>query len=356
MRRPLNQKDQQRIDPEKIKKVLLIRLRRIGDVIMTTPAVSVLKKNFPETELSYVVEKPYADLITGNPLIKETFIIPAHARMKDFFSVVNLIRKKKFDAVIDFHGGPRSSLMTLLSGADVKIGYKIKYRHFIYHIKLPRCSQTGPIHSVENHVNLVKALGIKSGAIPPLYIPSSTEKESSKIEHIMSRYNLSDSQYISLHIGAGNRFRSWDIKNYIKLCGLFTQKSGVKVVLIGAQEDQISANMIIKKTASSPLSLVGDLSLREVRDLISRSSLFVGPDSGPMHIAASTGTPIVALFGPTLPENFGPWRAEHKIIQKILDCRPCRQRQCVHEDFRCLQGITPEQVYEAGLDFLHREN
>lgn len=356
MRRPLNLKDQPRIDPENIKKILLIRLRRIGDVIMTTPAVSVLKKNFPETALSYVIEKPYADLITGNPLITETFILPAHARIKDFFSVVKKIRKKKFDAVIDFHGGPRSSLMTLLSGADIKIGYKIKYRHFIYHIKLPRGPQTGPIHSVENHVNLVKTLGIKSGAIPPLYIPSSIEKENQKIKHIMSRHNLSDSKFISMHIGAGNRFRSWDIKNYIKLCDLFTQKSGVKVVLIGALEDKKSADAIIKKTKSPPLSSVGDLGLREVRDIISHSSLFVGPDSGPMHIAASTGTPIVALFGPTLPANFGPWRAEHKIIQKDLDCRPCRQRQCVHEDFRCLQGITPEEVYEAGLEYLQREN
>ncbi len=352
----MNQKDQPRIDTEKIKRILLIRLRRIGDVIMTTPAVSVLKKNFPEIDLSYVVEKPYADLITDNPQIKETFILPAHARIKDFFSVVSKIRKKKFDAVIDFHGGPRSSLMTLFSGADVKIGYKIKYRHFIYHIKLPRSAQKGPIHSVENHVNLVKTLGIKSGAIPPLYVPSSTEKENKKIERIISRHNLSDSKFISMHIGAGNRFRSWDIKNYIKLCDLFSEQSGVKVVLIGAREDKKSADTIIKKAAFSPLSLVGDLGLREVRDIISYSCLFVGPDSGPMHIAASTGTPIVALFGPTLPAHFGPWRAEHKIIQKNLDCRPCRQRQCVHEDFRCLQSITPEQVYEAGLEYLQREN
>ena len=355
MRRPLNLKDQPRIDAENIKKILLIRLRRIGDVIMTTPAVSVLKKNFPDTELSYVIEKPYADLITGNPLIKETFILPAHSHIKDFFSVIKKIRKKKFDAVIDFHGGPRSSLMALFSGACLRIGYKVKYKHFIYHIKLLRSAQKGYIHSVENHVNLVKALGIKSGAIPPLYIPSSTEKENQKIEYIMSLHNLSDSKYISMHIGAGNRFRSWDIGNYIKLCDMFSKQSGVKVVLIGAQEDKESADAIIKKTESSPLSLVGDLSLREVRDIISHSSLFIGPDSGPMHIAASTGTPIVALFGPTLPAHFGPWRAEHKIIQKDLDCRPCRQRHCVHEDFRCLQGIIPEQVYEAGLEYLNRE-
>jgi len=105
----------------------------------------------------------------------------------------------------------------------------------------------------------------------------------------------------------------------------------------------------LKKSKRSPLSLVGKLNLREVKELISYSSLFVGPDSGPMHIAASTSTPIVALFGPTLPANFAPWQAKAYLIEKKFDCRPCKQRQCIHEDFRCLRSITPEEVYQACL-------
>jgi lipopolysaccharide heptosyltransferase II len=354
MRQPLNLIDQPKIDPKKINKILLIRLRRIGDVIMTTPAVSVLRKNFPETYISYVVEKPYSDLITGNPQINETLILPPHSNLKQFIQTIKKIRNKGYDTVIDFHGGPRAALITLFSGAALKIGYKIKYKHFIYHIKLPRDPESRPIHSVENHVNLVKTLGIKTGAIPPLYIPPSRERETKKVKQIISQKKLLDFKIISIHVGAGNQFRSWNITNYVKLCDLFSKDPEIKIVLLGAKDDKDSIDTILNRTKSRPISLAGELNLREVRDIISHSALFIGPDSGPMHIAASTRTPIVAFFGPTLPENFGPWRATHKIIQKNLDCRPCKQRVCVHKDFRCLQQITPEQVYEASLEYLSK--
>lgn len=98
--------------------------------------------------------------------------------------------------------------------------------------------------------------------------------------------------------------------------------------------------------------MVGKLNLREVRELISRSALFVGPDSGPMHIAATTSTPIVALFGPTLPAHFSPWQAKAYLIEKDFDCRPCRQKRCIYEDFRCLRSITPDEVFQACLRFI----
>lgn len=323
---------------------------------MTTPAVSVLKKNFPAASLSYVIEKPYSDLIEGNPHINQTIVLPSHSNSKYFFSLLKKIREEKYDTVIDFHGGPRASLITLFSGAELKIGYRIKYKHFIYHIKQPRSSETGYIHSVENHVNLVKSLGIKSGAIPPLYIPLSTQDEKEKISQILSQYKLSASKTISIHIGAGNRFRDWGVKNHIKLCRLLTKIPEVKIVLLGAEQDRASAESISAQTGPRSISLAGDLKLREVRDIISHSLLFIGPDSGPMHIAASTRTPIVALFGPTLPDNFGPWRATYKIIQKQFDCRPCRQKECIHKDFPCLQQITPEQVYKESMGFLTRQS
>jgi heptosyltransferase-1 len=110
--------------------------------------------------------------------------------------------------------------------------------------------------------------------------------------------------------------------------------------------------MITQAKEAPILSLVSRLNLRELRELISRASLFVGPDSGPMHIAATTSTPIVAYFGPTLPAHFGPWMAQSTLLEKDFDCRPCRQRQCVHEDFRCLRTISPEEVYNACLPYL----
>ena len=113
------------------------------------------------------------------------------------------------------------------------------------------------------------------------------------------------------------------------------------------------AKEIIRESKSKIVSAAGKLGLRELKELISQTSLFVGPDSGPMHIAASTNTPLVVYFGPTLPAHFSPWKANANIIEKDFDCRhTCRQRECQYKDFRCLQTITPEEVYEASQNYL----
>jgi len=142
------------------------------------------------------------------------------------------------------------------------------------------------------------------------------------------------------------------VDNLVQLTNLLAQRPDVKVVLVGTGEDQKAEEEILKKSTASILSLVGKLNLREAKELISHSSLFVGPDSGPMHIAASTSTPIVALFGPTLPASFAPWQAKAFVVEKELDCRPCKQRNCIYEDFRCLRSIEPEEVYQACLRFI----
>ena len=352
MRQALNQKGRQRLDPPQIKKILIIRLRRIGDVIMTTPAITALREAFPAAFISYVVEEPYRELVEGNPGLDKVIVLKKKQGIKDFFKLIRQIQKENYDVVLDFHGGPRASLITLLSGAKLKLGYRIKYRNFIYDIKLPRAVKGGHIHSVENHLNLVKALGVSIDSSPPLYIPKTRPNEVEKVKKFIDEHRLESHKIITIHISAGNEFRYWGVDNIVKLSDLLGQLPGVQIVLIGTNEDLKADEEIMKKSKTRLLSLVGKLNLREVRELISRSALFVGPDSGPMHIAASTATPIVALFGPTLPAHFSPWQAKASLIEKNFDCRPCRQKRCIYKDFRCLRSITPEEVYEACRGFI----
>ncbi|TEU06574.1 MAG: glycosyltransferase family 9 protein, partial [Candidatus Aminicenantes bacterium] len=308
---------------------------------MTTPAVSALRKAFPDAFISYVVEEPFRELVEGNPDLNEVIVLEKNQSLRDFLGLIRKIRKENYDVVLDFHSGPRSSLITLFSKARLKLGYRIKYRNFIYHIKLSRKPETGYFHSVENHINFVKALGVDVETPPPLKIPQARKNEVVKVKKYIGENGLERFKIITIHIGAGNEFRDWGVENWAKLINLLVKRPQVKVVLIGAAEDKKAEKEILKKSKDSILSQVGKLNLREVRELISNSSLFVGPDSGPMHIAASTSTPIVALFGPTLPANFAPWQAKAILLEKEFDCRPCKQRRCIHEDFRCLRSITP---------------
>ena len=162
---------------------------------------------------------------------------------------------------------------------------------------------------------------------------------------------------IVLHIGAGNRFRYWGTDNLVRLVSLLGEIPGARVALIGSAEDKAAEAEILEK-APGTLSYVGELDLAGTTELIRQAAVFVGPDSGPMHIAAAIGTPIVAWFGPTLPANFAPWKPTGgvRIIEKALDCRPCKQRTCIHSDFRCLQLITPEEVRGQVSSFCGAKN
>lgn len=319
---------------------------------MTTPAVSVLKESFPQAAISYIIEEPYKELVEGNPALSKVIILPKNLSTKEFIKYIRKVRQEKYDVAIDFHGGPTASLIALFSKAKLKIGYRIKYKNFIYDIKLPREPKKGTFHSVENHINLVKALGITTTYSAPLFLPKTQEAEMKRVKTFLSKNNLNNSRVIILHISAGNKFRDWGTDNITKLVHLLSEFPNVKIVLVGACEDKSAEEKILKKSTVPLFSLVDRINLRELKELISRSSLFVGPDSGPMHIAASTSTPIVAYFGPTLPANFAPWQANAFIIEKEFECRPCKQRHCIYGDFRCLRNITPEEVYRACLTFL----
>jgi heptosyltransferase-3 len=182
-------------------------------------------------------------------------------------------------------------------------------------------------------------------------MPSASGEEALEVDDFLEAKGISKGEYIVLHISAGNRFREWGEGHIIELLNLLFQKKGVRVVLVGGAEDRETARIIQERERRAD-SLVGRINLRQLHRLISKARLFIGPDSGPMHVAACTTTPIVAFFGPTLPENFSPWDAEFTIVQKGFLCRPCSQRECVHKDFRCIQSISAGDVYRASLKYL----
>jgi heptosyltransferase-1 len=363
----LNPTGRPRTDPRKI---LLVRLRRIGDVVMTTPAAALLKKHFPGASVTYLVEEPYRRLVEGHPAVDRVITVPAKQKFGDFLRLARKIRRERFDALLDFHGGPRASWITAASGARLKIGYAIQRKGFLYDVRIPRQGPDGPIHSVLNHVNLVRAMGvdIDDAEIQPLTLPAAPAEETARVDRIVKGRAFAAEEdprakpgspaaakFVVLHIGAGNRFRDWGVANAAALVKLLAAEPGVRIALIGADGDRTAEAEIRRAAPDAVLPLAGRLNLIEIRELIARAALYVGPDSGPMHIAASTATPLVAYFGPTLPAVFAPWRpggAPTVILEQSLDCRPCRQRECVTADYRCLLGITPDEVFTACRRFV----
>ena len=326
---------------------------------MTVPAVALLKRFLPEASLTYLIEEPYRRLVEGLPGVDRVLAVPAKQDRRDFIGLLRRVRAERFDTVLDFHGGPRASWITAFSGARHKVGYAIRGKRFLYDVRVPRRPDEGKIHSVQTHAALVRALGFAfdDAEIPPIVLPEPTADERRGVDGLLRETGLETGRFAVLHIGAGNAYRDWGGKNHAGLLRLLGRTPDLKFALIGGAGDKTRQAEVIKDAVRSPGGLdpsriagfAGLLNLIETKELIARAALFVGPDSGPMHIASSTRTPIVALFGPTDPAHFAPWRTEDRltILQKDLDCRPCRQRGCVTEDYRCLMDITPAETAAA---------
>ena len=341
-----------RAEAQPPRSILLIRLRRIGDIVMTTPALGILREAFPAASLSYVVEEPFRRLIEGHPQVDRAIVLPSRPGAAAFARFLLSLRHEKFDAAVDFHGGPRAAWMTLFSRARLRVGYETGAKGFVYNRRVPRASAAGALHSVVNHVNLVRVLTGSDPEIPRLLLPAARPDEAARIDRLLAEAGLDGSRFAAVHISAGNAFRDWDSSHYLKLIERLRGESGVASLLVGSESDRAKESEILGHSPVPVPSLAGRLNLIELREVIGRAALYIGPDSGPMHIAASTRTPIVAVFGPTLPAHFAPWRAEARIVETPLDCRPCRQRHCQSRDFGCIKGISADEVYEACRAFL----
>ena len=347
--------------------LLLLRFRRLGDIVLTTPAVSLLKSRFPGSSLTYLVEEPYRRLVEGHPDIDRVIVVPAKQNRSDFLRLIREIRRERYDALLDFHGGPRAAWIALLGGARLKIGHAIKSKGFLYHRTTPRRGLDSPLHSVETHAGLVRALGadFRKEDIPPLILPPARPEEIARVEALTAAVASGQAgpgggplPLVVLHIGAGNAFRDWGEENAAVLASRLLEIPGISLAAVGGEGDRPREDRIAARLGSPRfLSLSGRLNMIEVRELVRRAVLFIGPDSGPMHLAAGTATPIIAYFGPTLPALFGPWRpglepAKTVILETNPDCRPCRQRVCEPGDYRCLRNISPDEVLAAARPFL----
>ena len=192
--------------------ILLVRLREIGDVVFTTPAIRAVREHFPGVHLAYLVEPVAAAVVANNPHIDEVIVAPRRRGLlglREELALVRRLRAQQFDAVIDFHGGPRASLLTWLSGSPARIGYEIVGRWWMYTQRIARPRALRPRHSVENQWDLLAALGIPRPTPRSFPVEMSNEPEAvAGVGTRLARAGITDDdRLIVMHVSAGNPFR-----------------------------------------------------------------------------------------------------------------------------------------------------
>ena len=349
--------------------ILLIRLRLIGDVVFTTPMIRALRERYPHARLLYVVESAAAPVVAHNPHLTQVIVVPhsrGWKRLRDDVKLARRLRSERPDLAIDLHGGPRSAWLARASGATRRVGYDIRGRAWMYTDVVHRPRGLHPRHSVENQWDLLAAVdpafaGAADRTTFRAEMPVAPEASAS-VAAQLSKHGISAvgsaARLIVLHVSAGNPFRRWPEAAFAIVAAGLVRQSPDRFVLVSAgPSDREAVQRVLAAAreqaggAAERIINAEHFSLDELRALFDRSALFIGGDSGPLHIASTSDVPIVGLYGPTLPARSAPWRPPHLGVASIdageLPCRPCDQRVCAPGDFRCLTSIDPDTVLRA---------
>ena len=345
-------------------RILLVRLRQIGDVVFTTPAVHALRARFPDAHLTYIVEPAGAPIVAHNPHLNEVIVAPRARGVRGLaqdLALARRLRAQRYDIAIDFHGGPRASMLTWLSGAPVRLGYEILGRGWMYTRRVARPRELRRRHSVENQWDLLATLGVAppDRSAYPVEMPADAAVAAAIDARLRDAGVAAGDPLVVIHVSAGNPFRRWPASHFVELVvTLALDDERRRIIVTSGPSEQDAAGRVIGDArqhlgASRARQVVscGEFSLVELRALFDRASLYIGGDSGPLHVAATTHVPVVGLYGPTLPVRSAPWRDARYATESVdageLPCRPCEQRVCAPGDFRCLISIDAARVFEA---------
>lgn len=341
----------------------------IGDVVFTTPAIRAIRRHYPDASLTYLVERAAAPVVAHNPHLDEVIVAERPRGLRRLAYDLRLaarLRRARFDLVIDFHGGPRSAWLARATGARTRVGYAVPGRGWIYTTRVPWVpSLVPPRHSVLNQWDLLTPLGIAAAdpARDGVEMVHGADADARVTERLRAAGVPAKASLIVMHVSAGNPFRRWPAASFAGVAATLAAADPHRYVVVTSGPSEAGAAAQVAAQARQQAAAAADrivrsseLDLDELHALTARAALYIGGDSGPLHIAATTNVPIVALLGPTLPERSMPWR-DPAIPARAVDagplpCRPCHQRHCEPGDFRCLTSIPPSRVVDAARDLL----
>lgn len=336
-------------------KILVIKLRAIGDVVLSTAVLPNLKAAFPNAKIHFLTEKPSAPVVENNPYVDRVLVLPprniSRSRIKYNLSSIRFLRqiqRQQYDMVFDLFGNPRSALITWLSRSPVRVGYRFRARILAYNRRVqPRGDR---IHEVEFNLDALRMLGIPIVTTRPMVF--SGAKDAGRIDTWIRRKFASSDFLAAIHPWGSWEAKRWPLACFAELATRLIRSLKVRVIVLWGPGEKAYAEKVCSLSEEN-LTLAPPTTLKELGALLARCGLLVANDSGPMHIAAAAGVPSVGLFGPTNPKLQGPYGPSGlAIYRKDLSCIGCNRLQCM--DGACMKDLSVDQVEREILDFLNR--
>jgi heptosyltransferase I len=365
------------------RKILLIKLSAVGDVVHTIPVLNKLRRRYPTAQLDWLVRPPIAELLRHHSGITNIIEFEREAwsapwRLAPFVAYARLaarLRAAAYDLVIDMHGQFRTAALTFATGAPARIGFdrprarvwdasprkfplearkhawqgarEGSWLAYTHQIAVP----TLDLHAVDRYLNVGSILGLDKGPADFSFpIPQSA---SSRIDSLLRQHGIDRAELIIMAPGTIWETKHWGTDNFTKVAQHFISR-GFAVVLIGSQRERIVCEEVAK-SARGVVDFAGMTTLSELAALIRRSLLNITNDSGPMHLAVALNRPVVSIFGPTDPVWIGPYNRANAALHAQLQCSPCYLRRLKHCRYghACMQGVSPLVVIEQAEKLLN---
>jgi heptosyltransferase-3 len=343
-------------------RVLVLRLRSIGDIVLLTPALRLLKRWRPDLKVSVVVERHFRELLEASSDVDE-ILEPGSgsgpAKLGARISAVREIRRKQFALCVNLHGGPTSAFLTRWSGADWKAGFEHFRQRGIYQVLIPDARvilHQPSIHTAEHQASAFFYLGLPREEIPSACLAVSPAAEAWWDEKRASLGIPQDKEYAVLHPTALYFTKQWAPEHFAALGEYLESTKNLRVIYTCGPGESATLDEVQEAAGARILRLEGP-PLGDFLAILADARLIVGNDSGPAHMAAALGRPGVVIFSSSSSSIWGPWRprAPWRVVQNPYDCNPCPGDRCYrYERPECILSVTLEQVRSAVEEILTR--
>jgi ADP-heptose:LPS heptosyltransferase len=359
------------------KKILVVETTRIGDVLLTTPALRLLKSCYPDADITYVAEGAAADVLRHNPNVGRVAVLQKSDSLRGLWAGIRQVRAEAYDVALNCSPAARNAILTWLARAPVKIGYFERFRSQegsrrpipvsgIGLRVLPSFAYRGQ-HLADRALDVVKALwltsapGLEATATARRQMEDGQELPNLELhipEEVRLRvaqeyfHDTADRPAVVIHTTASWSYRTWAPARFKDLLKrLYEINPALQIFLVGANSERAFLDQLVAD-AGCPANVVAGGDLHELAALIQLAGVFIGAASGPLHIASAAGTPCVALLGPDTPAAARPIGSRHRVFYKRVDCSPCAQLVCVCPENPCTHLISVDEVAGAAMEVL----
>jgi len=330
---------QRKIDFNSIRKILLIKLRGIGDVVLSTIVLKNLRNAFPNAKIDYLTEPPSEPVLKNLPLVHDVLVYDRHTMNPVRFLFA--VRKCNYDLIIDLFGNPRTALITRVSGATYRVGFNLRGRKYAYNILVERDMN---LHSAEHNLLPLEVIGVQivsrqlEFAVP--------ESDMTAAEQFLQQNIASGKLLIGLALGGGWHSKRCTTEKFAAIADAVIERFGAEVIIVWGPQDKTDAERIHSLMRHRSM-LLPPTTVLEAAAFFKQCDAVIANDSGPMHIAVAVGTPTLAIFGPTNPYAQGPYGEQHEWVRnEKLDCLCCNLLNCPIQH-RCMTELPVEQVVKA---------